>query len=97
MTEPDITELEPGHTVIVEYESKRSGNRLERSGDVVECRTVEDKYVVYVHTEARSEFEHKYVALCDTGDGIGAVSVTTEAETINGDWGEKPARSRPRQ
>lgn len=83
---PEIEVLEEGDTVRVEYISQRSGNTVDREGEVVEIREGPDgESVVYVHDERRGFFRHTYVALAHAKSSggelaVGALSVSTEPE-----------------
>ncbi len=84
---PDIRELEPGDTARIFYTSKRSGNEVEREGEVAELReSSSGEPLVYVHEEQDGFFDHSYVGLVKTEttegeDCIAAISVSTEPNT----------------
>jgi hypothetical protein len=84
---PDIADLEPGDEVRVDYRSKRSGNVIEREGEVAHTeQTADAEPLVYIHDEERGFFSHTFVVLSKgetkSGDDcIAAISLTTEPET----------------
>jgi len=85
---PDITRLEAGDDVRIKYRSQRSGNIVERDGEVAEVRgSSGDAPFVFVHDEKRGFFSHTYVGLAEGttnkgNDAVVAISVTTEPEKL---------------
>jgi len=86
---PEIGRLEVGDDVRVEYRSRRSGNTVEREGEVSEIHGA-DPRSVYVHDERQGFWSHTFVALVSAettegNDAVAAISVSTEPDTPSED------------
>lgn len=90
----DHSELEPGDEVEVTYTSSRSGNEVERDGEVEKIGHLanDGDPVVHIYEESPARHKHQYIALVDSGDITAAVSVTAEPE-LSG-FGDRPRLGR---
>lgn len=91
---PDLSRLELGDELRVYYTSKRSGNEVDRKGELTHTNQTEDDTLYWVHTEQRSPLKHQYVVLgaakLESGEEVVAAhSVTLAAESPND--GDPPA------
>lgn len=93
---PALDRLDEGDDARVYYRSSRSGNEVDRRGEVAFTTTNEnDKRLFWVHTEQRDTLKHQYVVLYDaettSGDPcVAATSVTVAAEVPNDGDPPKP-------
>jgi hypothetical protein len=91
---PAIDRLSIEDSVTVHYQSERSGNEVDRSGQVTETTRTDRGELYWVHTGQRGALKHQYVTLMQLqtqgrGDVVLAQSVTVSADPPND--GDPPA------
>lgn len=95
---PDLTRLDDGDEVRVYYTSQRSGNEVDRTGEVAFTTPGDDGTLYWVHTEQRDTLKHQYVVLytaeTEGGDpAVAALSVTVRGDEPNDGDPPKPGAS----
>lgn len=82
---PDLSRLKEGYEITAYYRSMRSGNEVDRGGEVTAVKETEKGHFARVYIEQRDCFKHQYMALADATtdrdeDVVAAYSITAEAE-----------------
>jgi len=82
---PELTELEQGDDARVYYRSRRSGNEVDRRGEVAFTTATGDGKLFWVHTEQRDTLKHQYVVLSDAENNAGDPVVIAQSATVAAD------------